>query len=234
MSKDLMRLTDGDRIHLTELSDYSLDGFRLSWDPDNFAIARAIEPPFIANAVRCCKWATCQAAESCCGAKPHSHASGSQRCYDHKPYIQGGVLVWDDPVMQHSFLAPQWKCLSIRQPWAWLIAHGWKNIENRTWRTHFRGRFLIHASQGMTRDEYEACRIFIAGFTEIELPPMDKLERGGIVGEATLLECMNYHESEWFTGPWGFVLDDARPLPFVQLKGERNFFKYVEPMKGAA
>jgi len=22
--------------------------------------------------------------------------------------------------------------LSIRQPWAWLIVHGWKDIENRT------------------------------------------------------------------------------------------------------
>ena len=37
-------------------------------------------------------------------------------------------------------------CLSIRQPWAWLIAHGWKNIENRTWPTGYRGRFLIHAA----------------------------------------------------------------------------------------
>jgi len=24
-------------------------------------------------------------------------------------------------------------CLSIRQPWAWLITHGHKDIENRTW-----------------------------------------------------------------------------------------------------
>jgi hypothetical protein len=38
-------------------------------------------------------------------------------------------------------------CLSIRQPWAWLVAHGWKNIENRTWPTGFRGRFLIHAAK---------------------------------------------------------------------------------------
>jgi hypothetical protein len=32
--------------------------------------------------------------------------------------------------------------LSIRQPWAWLICHAGKNIENRPWRTQFRGRFL--------------------------------------------------------------------------------------------
>jgi len=23
--------------------------------------------------------------------------------------------------------------LSVRQPWAWLIVNGWKNIENREW-----------------------------------------------------------------------------------------------------
>src|SRR3990167_9411398 len=47
------------------------------------------------------------------------------------------------------------KALSIRQPWAWLILHAGKDIENRGWPTSFRGRFLIHASKGMTRAEYE-------------------------------------------------------------------------------
>lgn len=42
------------------------------------------------------------------------------------------------------------KALSIRQPWAWLILHGGKDIENRSWNTNFRGRFLIHAAAGMT------------------------------------------------------------------------------------
>ena len=37
------------------------------------------------------------------------------------------------------------KALSIKQPWAWLIVNGFKDIENRTWRTKIRGEFLIHA-----------------------------------------------------------------------------------------
>ena len=37
------------------------------------------------------------------------------------------------------------KAISIKQPWASLIAHGIKDIENRTWRTNYRGRVLIHA-----------------------------------------------------------------------------------------
>ena len=45
--------------------------------------------------------------------------------------------------------------LSIRQPWAWMILNAGKDIENRSWQTDYRGRFLIHAAKGMTQDEYE-------------------------------------------------------------------------------
>ena len=38
------------------------------------------------------------------------------------------------------------KALSIRQPWAHLIAHGLKTIECRDWQTNHRGPLAIHAS----------------------------------------------------------------------------------------
>ena len=38
------------------------------------------------------------------------------------------------------------KALSLRQPWASLIANGHKTIETRTWRTRYRGPLAIHAS----------------------------------------------------------------------------------------
>jgi hypothetical protein len=37
---------------------------------------------------------------------------------------------------------PEVRGLSIRQPWCWLIAAGFKTPENRTWRTGFRGRLF--------------------------------------------------------------------------------------------
>jgi hypothetical protein len=37
------------------------------------------------------------------------------------------------------------KALTIRQPWASLIAAGVKSIETRSWRTHHRGPVAIHA-----------------------------------------------------------------------------------------
>ena len=42
------------------------------------------------------------------------------------------------------------KAISIKQPWASLIAHGIKDIENRTWKCpqkYIGQRVLIHASK---------------------------------------------------------------------------------------
>lgn len=121
--------------------------------------------------------------------------------------------------------------LSIRQPWVWAILSCHKDIENRTWPTRFRGEFLIHASKGMTKGEYQAFVMFY----EHEInegppypppcPPMAQLQRGGIVGKARLVDCVQSHPSPWFQGPFGFVLADVQPLPFVECKGDLGFFK---------
>src|SRR5216683_3431530 len=39
------------------------------------------------------------------------------------------------------------KALSIQQPFAWLIVNGYKDIENRTWNTNYKGFVLIHAGK---------------------------------------------------------------------------------------
>jgi len=120
------------------------------------------------------------------------------------------------------------KALSIRQPWAWLIVNGHKDIENRDWLTHFRGEVLIHAAKGMTRDEY-AFAFALAEENGVKLPPFGELERGGIVGRAEIVDCVDQDASPWFFGDFGFVLKNARPLPFRPLKGRLGFFK-VEGM----
>lgn len=123
------------------------------------------------------------------------------------------------------------KALSIRQPWAWAIIHAGKDIENRTWWTYYRGPVFIHAAKGMTRDEYEDCldtihhisrtHSFPAG---LPLPVFEELERGGIVGQARIINCCSKSCSPWFSGPYGFVLVDAKPLPFRPIKGALGFF----------
>lgn len=126
------------------------------------------------------------------------------------------------------------KALSIRQPWAWLIVNAGpcgKDIENRTWHTKFRGRFLVHAAQGMTRKEYEFARDFALEADATLLPPFEDLQRGGIIGSVELVDSVDHSDSPWYMGEKGFVLQDPKPLPFMPLKGRLGFFDvdYAEP-----
>ncbi len=127
-------------------------------------------------------------------------------------------------------------CISVRQPWAWLILHGGKDIENRTWSTLRRGRVLIHASKGLSGVEKRLCRdlverrelpIFLPAASRARVPrvTMEELHLGGIIGSVEIVDCVRFSASLWFEGPYGFVLRDPRPLPFVACAGQTNFFK---------
>lgn len=118
------------------------------------------------------------------------------------------------------------KALSIRQPWAWLILHAGKDIENRNWKTHFRGRVLIHASQRMSKDEWldGLEMVLIQHGVRHRFPGPEFLQRGGIVGSVEIVDCVANSTSPWFHGDYGFVLRDPRPLPFRPCRGSLNFF----------
>lgn len=131
--------------------------------------------------------------------------------------------------------------LSIRQPWPWAIIFAGKPIENRDWPTRFRGRFLIHASKGMTRAEYEAFLGFAHDLSctcpfppGLVVPSISELQRGGIIGIAEIVDCVDHSDSPWFFGRFGFVLANARPLPFHPCKGSLGFFKVQYPFEMAA
>jgi hypothetical protein len=106
--------------------------------------------------------------------------------------------------------------LSIRQPWAHHIIFNGKDVENRTWLTRFRGPVLIHA--GKKPEDAAYCRAF-------------RLPLGGIVGVMEIVDCVTAMDSEWFEGPFGFVLAHARPLEFVPCQGALGFFRpAIEPV----
>ncbi|MBC2592665.1 ASCH domain-containing protein [Ruficoccus amylovorans] len=136
-----------------------------------------------------------------------------------------------DPALER-LVAEYGPCLalSIRQPWAWAILHLGKNIENRSWPTKFRGRFFIHAAKGCTRAEYEYGICFgrwasnSDKYRQKRIPALQDMDRGGVVGVADLVACVESYSSAWFAGPYGFVLENVRPVPFVPCKGRQGFF----------
>jgi hypothetical protein len=128
--------------------------------------------------------------------------------------------------------------LSLKQPWAALLAHGRKTIEVRRWPTARRGRVLIHAAR-VSDERPEAWAL-----VPPELLDAARLV-GGIIGAGELLDCLSYRSAElfardqtrhlnelvWFEpqGLFGFVFDRLAPLPFHPCPGWMRFFDVKLP-----
>lgn len=113
------------------------------------------------------------------------------------------------------------KALSVRQPWAWLIVNGYKDIENRTWQTSYRGPLLIHAGQRVDLDGIRWLRT-VEKDADVVVP--DAFPTGGIVGIVTLVDCVTDHPSQWFDGPIGWVLTDPATIDLVPMPGRLGLF----------
>ena len=121
--------------------------------------------------------------------------------------------------------------LSVRQPSAWAIIHGGKDIENRTSGSIRAGRMglgriCIHAAVGLKEDEfrYIAWRMQDLG---VQCPPPGDLPRGAIIGTVDVVEIIDESESPWFGGAAGLRL--ARPEPLadpIPAKGELGYFEW--------
>lgn len=135
------------------------------------------------------------------------------------------------------------KALSIKQPWAWLICAGYKDIENRTWRTNFRGRIYVHAGKKVDMDG----QIYLLHPEKRFYAPKKKLAQkfgliwqykgkdlGAIIGEVDIVDCkFRFGEesddlySVWHEpGQYGFVLKNPvlykKPIP---CRGQLGFFE---------
>lgn len=118
------------------------------------------------------------------------------------------------------------KALSIKQPWAWLIANGFKDIENRSWHTDFRGKFFIHAPlKPMAFDLLRIQKMLSAEDYKYFASQLNNIPIGGIVGIADITDCVKEHDSKWFEGHYGFVIKNAQPLTLIPHKGQLKFFE---------
>ena len=118
------------------------------------------------------------------------------------------------------------KALTLRPHWAWLVVNGHKDIENRSWPTHLRGRIWIHASSSpVTKAEYERFLGICRERRIKKFPSRQDIKFGGIVGSVEIVDCVTKSRSYWFGGEFGFVLKKARRTVFRPMKGKLGFFE---------
>ena len=121
--------------------------------------------------------------------------------------------------MTPLFEMPAVKVISVRQPWAWLIVTGRKDVENRTWATSYRGTIFIHAAGAMHQTPIAAIEDRFG--VEIDRAA---LTLGAIVGRAELVDVVARSHSPWFEGPRAFVLRDPVAIEPVPMLGRLGIF----------
>ena len=104
------------------------------------------------------------------------------------------------------------------RPWTWAIVRGFKRIENRTWKppaSIVGQRIALHSGK---KYDKESEAFIMDAISAIGGLPIDA-EDEGIVGTAVVRgfltnpsEIQDPEQAQWYFGPYGWVLDDARPL----------------------
>ena len=127
------------------------------------------------------------------------------------------------------------KVLSVRQPWAWLIVSGFKDVENRSWKTNYRGRLYIHAGKSFDWDTmdfpthlpyvYRQLVIHYFGITDRRIVRHQE-EFGAIVGCVELVDCIQNSRSIWaHLGMLHWEVKNPIELAPIPLKGRLGIFE---------
>jgi hypothetical protein len=119
------------------------------------------------------------------------------------------------------------RALTLWQPWAWAVLHAGKRIENRTRpfpRKLLHETFALHAGRTYSQGVWN---------WPLETPPPRRHEcvLGAVVGTARLVQVVDRaselpeDQRRWWSGPFGWLLDDVRPLTKpVPCRGRQGFW----------
>ena len=133
--------------------------------------------------------------------------------------------------MHHSDYPPP-RALSVRQPWASALFYATprKNVENRSWRTNFRGPLFVHASL-RTDPNWESSPMAAA---LAEIPPEVTAIRGAILGMVELSGIVRDADSPWARrGAWHWQVEEIFPMIEIAEPGRLSLwvpdFSWLRP-----
>lgn len=125
------------------------------------------------------------------------------------------------------------KTITVKQPYASLIAAGIKKYEFRTWNSKYRGKLLIHAGKGIDKKAMEKFKDY-----NLEYPA------GCIIAICDMVDCvkiddearkMLLKENELVYGKtacdknfdgYGFKLENVKKIESIPVKGALSFWEY--------
>lgn len=129
------------------------------------------------------------------------------------------------------------KAITLKQPWAFLVCSGVKDIENRTWKCpekHIGKRVLIHAS----KTSYRFDNFYDSPLSNDQLLALPDIIQyptihSAIIGSVRIVGCTINHPSIWAEKTGGgktvynWILEDAILFdkPILDVKGKLSFWE---------
>lgn len=125
------------------------------------------------------------------------------------------------------------KVITIKQPYASLIASGIKEYEFRTWKTKYRGEILIHAGKGIDKKAMEkfkcynldypsGCIIAMAKITDCIKIDNDTRKMLNIKNKLVYENIINNEEWEGY----GFKLENIKKISQIKINGKLSLWDY--------
>mgnify|MGYP000923531100 FL=1 len=128
------------------------------------------------------------------------------------------------------------KVLSIKEPWATLIASKQKYIETRSWKTSYRGELYIHASKKQINNKDEKIQELL------KLLPTQEMNYGKIICKCELVDCIYMDEKfineikqnkqeyicgDYQVGRYAWILEKTELMqPKIDAKGKLNIWNF--------
>lgn len=126
------------------------------------------------------------------------------------------------------------KVITIKEPFATLIAEGYKEYEFRTWKTKYRGEILIHAGKGFDKEAMKKFAFLNLNYSPgkiiaiVNLPNCLKID-----DEARkMLETKNdkyvyssvINDKNW--DGYGFKLENVTKIKPIEINGKLGLWEY--------
>lgn len=125
------------------------------------------------------------------------------------------------------------KVITIKQPFASLIAEGYKKYEFRTWKTKYRGDILIHAGKGIDKaamKKFESfnlsyptgCIIAKAKLSDCVFIDSDMKQK--LKQENSLVYSGVVNDDDW--EGYGFYLENIEKIDPISINGKLSLWDY--------
>ena len=125
------------------------------------------------------------------------------------------------------------KVITIKQPFASLIAEGYKKYEFRTWKTKYRGDILIHAGKGIDKaamKKFESfnlsyptgCIIAKAKLSDCVFIDSDMKQK--LKQENSLVYSGVVNDDDW--EGYGFYLENIEKIDSISINGKLSLWDY--------